>query len=264
MSKINAANETLTAATKRDEGAVEPSPSSQDGSGDGQRHALLAAPDAILAEPRDPAAGPERRWCPMCSALVVPARRGVCPVHNIFLARNYAARKHPVNVTRRDVLYAEAVDEFQPTTMSDRAICRHLASALEALENLRPGSNEWSRLTTSAKTSVETLRARLPVNKPAADGITRVVRVIVGGDGREHDADEYFNQDDPAESAPAPTLPATTATPTAARCAYCGHTPCIGTEHEHYRALHSQHPDEIARRDAEANELFLHQIGNRK
>ena len=59
---------------------------------------------------------------------------------------NFVARRHPVNVLRRDALLAELVAEFTPATILERSNCAHLAATLEQLEVMKPGSTEWQRL----------------------------------------------------------------------------------------------------------------------
>ena len=91
-------------------------------------------------------------WCKKCHADVRPVGKGRCPRCNVFLKLNFTARKHPVNVLRRDALLAELVAEYQPNTTMLRLTCAHLAGTLEQLEVMKPGSPEWQRLVTVAQT----------------------------------------------------------------------------------------------------------------
>ena len=93
----------------------------------------------------------------------MPEGRGKCPRCGIFLRQNFVARRHPVNVLRRDALLAELVAEFTPTTILERSNCAHLATTLEQLEVMKPGSTEWQRLVTVAQTlGLHDARSREP------------------------------------------------------------------------------------------------------
>jgi len=101
-------------------------------------------------------------YCRKCQVEVMPQGKGRCPRCQTFLRLNFSARKHPVNLLRRDALLAELVSEFSPATIVERSACEHLAAAYERLDSMRPGSPEWSRLVTVAQTLSATLQeARL-------------------------------------------------------------------------------------------------------
>ncbi len=91
-------------------------------------------------------------WCKKCQADVLPEGKGKCPRCGIFLRHNFVARRHPINVLRRDALLAELVAEFTPVTILERSNCAHLAATLEQLDSMKPGSTEWQRLVTVAQT----------------------------------------------------------------------------------------------------------------
>ncbi len=114
-------------------------------------------------------------WCKKCEADVLPSGKGKCPRCGIFLRQNFVARRHPVNVLRRDALLAELVAEFTPGTILERSNCAHLAATLEQLEVMKPGSTEWQRLVTVAQTLGATLhdeRSREPRTPTTFDGMS--------------------------------------------------------------------------------------------
>jgi hypothetical protein len=81
---------------------------------------------------------------------------------------NFGARKHPVNMLRRDALLAKLVADYHPTTTMQHATCEHLAGTLEQLEVLKPGSSEHQRLVQLA----QQLGAALEESRPRSASIS--------------------------------------------------------------------------------------------
>ncbi len=125
---------------------------------DGQSHgtSTVGEPDAQTTP----------QWCKKCQADVIPRGKGLCPRCGIFLKQNFVARRHPVNVLRRDALKAELFAEFRPGNIIDRSNCEHLAATMEQLDTMRPGSSEWQRLVTVKQTLVAALHNARPSHKP--------------------------------------------------------------------------------------------------
>src|SRR5207244_5414736 len=92
------------------------------------------------------------RFCSRCGRYVEPVGKGACPICFAFLPKNSAARRHPINVARRDALLADLVAQFPPANIIERANCEQLATTLAQLETIRPGSTDWQRLVTAAQT----------------------------------------------------------------------------------------------------------------
>jgi hypothetical protein len=136
--------------------------------------APLAAPDAPTAPPDavraalvgEPDAATDLRWCRKCAAMVRPIGKGRCERCNAFLKLNFSARKHPVNVLRRDALLAELNAEYAPATTMQRSTCAHLAGTLEQLEMVKPGSPDWQRLVQVAQTLGAALDATRGAPRP--------------------------------------------------------------------------------------------------
>ena len=73
---------------------------------------FLGAPATIQAAlTGEPGTLPEV-WCRKCNANVKPEGKGTCPRCHTFLKLNFVARRHPINVLRRDQLYHEIVAEY--------------------------------------------------------------------------------------------------------------------------------------------------------
>jgi hypothetical protein len=228
-------------------------PSSADGSHDGEsdaERALRVAKeegarlDALVAQLEGEPNTLPLTFCRVCQVEVKPVGKGKCPRCQTFLRLNFVARKHPVNVARRDALFAELVAEHQPRTVGTRATCEHLAATLERLETTKPGSTEWQRLITTAQTLGAALEeARKAALTTAPDAINEVRRVIIPSDG--------------TLSSPGPqTLgEAEAATPAAPKtCPYCRQTldRCAelkDTRLDAWRALHYSDPEEVKRRN---------------
>ena len=98
------------------------------------------------------------QWCRRCQAMVLPVEKGRCPRCHEFLRRNFAARKHPVNVLRRDAIKAALVKQFPPANIVEQSNREILAGAFEQLETMRPGTAEWQRLIAVVKTLTSGMR----------------------------------------------------------------------------------------------------------
>lgn len=85
-------------------------------------------------------------WCKKCEAEVKPEGKGVCPRCHTFLSRNFTARKHPVNVLRRQQLLDKFVRDYRPDTQRLQSMCEQFAGVVEQLEVIKPGSPEHQRL----------------------------------------------------------------------------------------------------------------------
>src|SRR5262245_64913198 len=85
-------------------------------------------------------------WCPNCKAEVLPKGRGACPRCGRMLKGSFLARRHPVNLLRRDQLLAKLTAEYNPNTQRLRSMCEQYAGVLEQLETMKPGSPEHQRL----------------------------------------------------------------------------------------------------------------------
>jgi len=85
-------------------------------------------------------------WCPNCKADVQPKGKGYCPRCARMLKGSFLARKHPVNMMRRDALLKRLTDDYRPNTTLLQSHCETLAGIIEQLEVLKPGSPEHQRL----------------------------------------------------------------------------------------------------------------------
>lgn len=113
----------------------------------------------------EPNAATTPRYCRNCKAEVVPEGKGQCPRCGKFLRLNFVSRRHPINKLHVEVLEAELVADYRPTSMILRSTCQHLAGTLERLEVVRAGSAEWQRLVQIAQMLAQTLAdARLTRN----------------------------------------------------------------------------------------------------
>ena len=96
-----------------------------------------AVAEALRGEPD---AATTLQWCKGCAALVRPVGKGRCERCHQFLRLNFAARRHPVNLIRREALLRDILAEFPPTNILERSTAEQLAGVLEQLEVLKPGS----------------------------------------------------------------------------------------------------------------------------
>src|SRR5262245_11398277 len=71
-----------------------------------------------------PDAQTRTEWCAKCKADVVPRGKGPCPRCGRVLKNSFLARKHPVNMLRREQLLAENIAEYKPGTLHLRRACR--------------------------------------------------------------------------------------------------------------------------------------------
>ena len=218
-------------------------------------------------------------WCALCKAEVKPYGKGICPRCHKFVKGSFAARKHPVNLLRRDVILGKLLADYQPTTTLLRSSCEMLASILEQLEVLKPGSTEHQRLVTLSKMLGETLEASRPAAQLAApDRITEIRRVIVRPGGavppppaasppRRSDEDQSgASISDAPDPRPAPNSDRSETSSEAGSsavhsCPYCGNRPCVSPTSESYRVLHWDDPVEVERRRADATATMLARIG---
>lgn len=105
-------------------------------------------------------------WCKRCArergpefAVVTPVEPGRCPQCASHIKGTRSNRKHPVRVDRRTVIREQLEAEFHPSTTMAKAACTSLASTIERLEIVQPGSAEWQRLVATAHALNEGLRA---------------------------------------------------------------------------------------------------------
>lgn len=134
----------------------------------GAADALPADLDAPLGQPDAPSAPPAannvfeaaavqaltgepntwtvKQWCKKCAAEVLPVGKGDCPRCHCALRLNFKARRHPVNVLRRDAELAKLVARYRPHTTMVQSTCEMQAGILEQLGTLKPGSTEHDRL----------------------------------------------------------------------------------------------------------------------
>lgn len=123
--------------------------------------ALLGRPDAPSAPPArgnvfeaaavqaltgEPGAWTVTQWCKKCQADVLPVGKGDCPRCHCALRLNFKARRHPVNVARRDAELAKLAARYRPHTTMVQSTCEMQAGILEQLATLKPGSTEHDRL----------------------------------------------------------------------------------------------------------------------
>lgn len=225
-------------------------------------------------------------WCGKCKADVVPEKKGMCPRCQGFLRQNFVARKHPINVLRRDQLYMEAVEEYRPITLELRDACRYIANVKERLETVRDGTPEHQRLMamwTELSTLLRTARAVTPAQAATSVDMTdaqleaRAVRLLdmvrsmrlppmpVGADSRLPDVtgatDEGFvielePGDEGYDEETTTVVPAPELTCAPAVCEYCHQavTRCAELKalgDERWDILHAHDPD-VVRKKAEA------------
>lgn len=150
--------------------------------------ALPAPPDAPLRQPDAPSAPPAAnnvfeaaavqalmgepnawtvtQWCKKCQADVLPVGKGECPRCHVALRLNFKARRHPVNVLRRDAELAKLVARYHPTTTMVQSTAEMQAGILEQLSVLKPGTTEHARLVQLSQQLFEVLETSL-VSRPS-------------------------------------------------------------------------------------------------
>jgi hypothetical protein len=244
--------------------------------------------------PGEPGAAPPT-FCRKCQVEVRPQGKGQCPRCGTFLRLNFVARRHPVNVLRRDALLADLLRQFPPANIVERSTCEHLAATLEQLETMRPGTTEWQRLVTAAQTLGAALHD--PRETRASSSFPGVERMPTSALGAardlltRHARGETLSEFDRGRLSvlrsalhgelvlpPDPTASSMSDSPTVAAepdscgpteiapvettrasdmCPYCHQRPCVGRDHHAYEALHHDDPAEVERRRQEATAVML-------
>ena len=221
-------------------------------------------------------------WCKKCQATVVPEKKGMCPRCQGFLRQNFVARKHPVNVLRKQQILAKLVADYHPSTTMQRATCENLAGTLEQLEALRPGSPEWQRLTQISQQLGATLEESRVSREPnpatnysamtddqLIERTTEILRHLLTARDLRHapcrpdDDDGGLLPDGAVHDVPlAPVAGSPVqATPTPEPiCPYC-RRPCVGPDHSAYSVLHWSDPEQVKRRSQEATAVMMKQGG---
>jgi hypothetical protein len=113
-------------------------------------------------------------WCAHCKVDVQPRGKGLCPRCGRFLRQSFAARKHPVNLARRDELHNENIAEYKPQTLHLRRACRWLANITERLEHVKDGTPEHQRLVDMWTHLTATLEASRTPTPDANPGVERM------------------------------------------------------------------------------------------
>jgi hypothetical protein len=229
-------------------------------------------------------------WCRKCEADVRPAGKGACPRCGSFLKLNYASRRHPVNVLRRDQLLAEILVKYPASDALERFDREQLAAAMERLENTRPESPDWQRLMTAKaqlEQAAESTRHAQSTDVSDLSGtdlsqlISRTEELLNGLyrlDGRPvatlrqplhvDDAVTVTEPDttpiDTAGPLRVATFPETEIAPTVEPapqpiCPYC-HRPCVGPDHVAFTTFHHDDPIQKQKRDALATKIMLRQM----
>ena len=234
-----------------------------------------AAVQALTGEPH---AWTVTQFCKKCQADVLPVGKGECPRCHCALRLNFRARRHPVNVTRRDQLYAEIVAEYRPHSLELRDACRYLANVKERLETTKDGAPEhqrlmamWSDLSAQLRTAnretsttenfdnltedqliesteklLERMRESRDFKRQSAEPVRNVVTAAVD--------DGYMREPGNAEQEAHATTVTQPAPAESGTCKWCNRSPCIGREHPAFDVLHALDPEEVERRHRAANE----------
>jgi hypothetical protein len=249
-------------------------------------------PDTPLNELGEPDGLPDAatvpRYCNKCKAEVIPEGKGKCPRCGSFLRLHFYTRKHPVNVLRRDALFAELAAEFKPTTSTGRFNCELLAAVKEQLEALKPGTTEFHRLVSTMETLSAALHAAQPESHTshvdtqpcsASEYALPLLERQDRGETLTHDEQVELNlllralngelqwpPDRPVHTGvttlapvpvsptvvdPAPSTSTPTPAPDPAYCKYCMHSPCYGPDHPAFDIIHGDDPVVIEKRRKE-------------
>jgi hypothetical protein len=211
-------------------------------------------------------------WCKKCQAEVTPEGKGRCPRCQTFVRLNFARRKHPVNVLRRQQLLEKLVVDYRPSTTLLQASCEQLAGILEQLETMKPGTPEHQRLVQLSQLLGATLEesrssrvAPTPTDLSALneeqliERTTAILRHLLVLRDAKLDAAPVNNAHDYVEADPQPQALApamAVATAPEPDCEYCRRN-CVGVEHHAYSVLHWNDPAEIKKRDEEATKVMM-------
>lgn len=224
-------------------------------------------------------------WCPHCKAFEEkPHGKGQCRRCGRVLKGAFLARRHPVNLLRRDALLAKLIADYQPNTTVLRSSCEVLAGILEQLESLKPGSQEHQRLVTLSqllgKSLDESLAART-ANAPQEDLETASTDELIGKTTailrhllEIRDATPAHDQRDAGLTVQAAT-PTTSegVAPTSALapqpepvCPYCRRPQAAcdklrAEKPDIWGVICSSHPDVVKTRDARATAEMWQQLG---
>jgi hypothetical protein len=208
-------------------------------------------------------------WCPNCAADVKPKGKGTCPRCGRVLKGSFIARRHPVNILRRDQILKKLVAEYRPTSTRVQAMCEHYASVLEQLESLKAGTDPHRRLVEQSLTLGRELEAsrssRPPVVDPDYDSLNDdelVSRLEDALSTARRDRDAKLAASIPAlpqrvQSEPEPIAPPPTPEPQpTAQCQWCRMPAeaCASLKERNLTAwqyFHRDSPDEQARLDQE-------------
>jgi hypothetical protein len=259
--------------------SLDKTPIRPDGSPDGPSPEPESASAAIAAHLAGVPDLLPPQWCPNCKADVLPRGKGLCPRCGRVLKHSFLARRHPINKLRKQQILEKLVADYRPSTTMLQATCEHLAGTLEQLEVLKPGSQEWQRLTQMAQQLAAALEASRAsrVKTDDLDDMTvdQLVEKTTGflhsllemRDAKPTSDASPFNSSpivakpealDGSESIPSPpTPPAPAPEPV---CEYCKRT-CVGVDHHAYSVLHWEDPAEIDKRAERATAEMLHQLG---
>ncbi len=252
-------------------------PSARDGTPDG-----TASTEALHAA-GEPNSLPTT-WCKVCQADVRPLGKGKCPRCGTFLKLNFVARRHPVNKLRWQQLLDMLVADYEPRSTLRRSMCEHLAAILEQLETMKPGGADHQRLVQLSQLLGASLEESRTVRESGALALSledetteqleaRLVRLLeavrsarlpplgaLGGDrspvGKTQDPAETSAETGAPAVPQAPEQPAPTSP-----CPYCHRSPCVGPDHQHYATLHALDPEQVQKRDAEANAVMMKMVG---
>lgn len=221
-------------------------------------------------------------WCAHCNAEVLPKGKGTCPRCARFLKGSFSARKHPVNLLRRDALLAKFVRDYQPDTQRLQSMCEQYAGVVEQLEALKPGSPEHQRLVQLSQQLGSALEeARSREMRPQTDLdvlddeelIARTTAILRGllevrdqNEARLHPIAEPATRPPQTDADAEPSGVRSEVTPSAPEsiCIYgCG-TKCEEIKSkrpEIWRLFHHLDPVEVARRREEANVVMWRGLG---
>ena len=210
-------------------------------------------------------------WCPNCKADVLPKGKGYCPRCGRLLKGAFLARRHPVNILRRDQLLAKFVHDYRPDTQRLQSMCEQYAGVIEQLETLKPGSQEHKRLVELSQmlgTALEDSRSTTQVVHEATEmdhlsvdqlieKTAEIARDLLALRDSAVPHSERATHEEDAEIEGATSPPATAPEPAPEPvCQYCRRL-CVGPEHSAYSVLHWNDPSEVERRRQEATKEMM-------